>query len=151
VKTVKNISRRFNMVAACFTVFGLSFLPMQPVTRIEGQLGNICVVALGLIFWLSFILGTINAIRLGVENRAFIRNCGLSYRRYAGFFRFFSNRRAVAADLMLIASLAYTAAVFILSPEKQIMYFIAWCVLTISLSFHWLYNSKAYITINTNN
>lgn len=144
----KSLTQSFRMTALGFSIFALTFFLMQPATGLEGKMGDICVVSLGLVFWISLLTGVFSAFALRRKNRVLMSKItGVRYPGVPGGFRFFSNGKAALADVLFIASAVFLAIVFIIQPEQQYLFLMALGFFILGFSFHCLFNSDAYISI----
>lgn len=148
MRQIQRIKSRFYASVVCFCVFACTFLLMDPFTELVGTARNVSVFLLGAVFWLSLVLGLLLAIAAARASRDYLERAGFdTQRRRLGLLRFFSNKAAAVADVLLAVSVAAAVVMAIHAPQNQYLYFVELFLLALSVSMHCLLNGDTFAAI----
>ena len=142
----------FWSAAALFFINAATFLIM-PLMPSLGDAGNrASVVIIGLVFWLSLI-GAIVLVVLGAAamRREYSNADPTGKRTLPGVFAFFSNKFAVAADVVLIISAICMLILILLKKTNVYLAFVVLFVLILSFYSHCMLNGRIFNTLIKNN
>ena len=122
MKQLRKLKANFSGGMISFVVFSITFLLMGPFTELNGKARSIGVFILGMVFWLTLILGLVFSFRVNKLCREVQEPVGK--KRTPAICRFFSNSAAAVADFGLIVGVAGIAVLALYPPEKQYFYFV---------------------------
>ncbi len=141
----------FSFSCAAFLVMAATvlFMPLAVESRNTGQT---FIIAVGLIFWISALLGYCAVTVAGILRRKILKTAkssALSLKGRVGLFSFFSNVSATVADLTMIASAVLFVIVNITELKTSYFAYIVLFLLIFSIHMHCLLNGKIFKLIKS--
>ena len=115
-----------------------------------GEASRIVLQTVGLIFWISLLLGYVFLIAAMICRRAYVRrraDLSPDMGQRIGLLTFFSNVPGTAADVLLIIAFAAGLVVIFTGKTEHYFSFVLLAVLSLALHMHGLFNGRIYKTI----
>lgn len=148
---VSLIKKYFWLAVLFITIMSLTFLIMPVANYIaSGWQQRFFLVFVGIVFWFSLIGGYTLLIIVKKKYKELIQK-EISKQKINNkipcFLRFFSNKFAIIADIMLIVDVIAITILIICAITDGFLPYIALAILVFSINMHCLFNGNIFVVI----
>lgn len=147
---IRNIKVTFWIACAFFFLNASTILAMPGTVEISRQTGKqLCLILLGLAFWVTLILAFVFTFIANRERRYFVihkANGNLSMGRWIGLLSFFSNVPASVADSVMIASFVLLVILYCAKATNMYVTFVMLALFVFSFNMHAMLNGRIYLS-----
>lgn len=135
------VKKTFLLAAVCMMISSLSVLGMPFVDFESGGAAQLAGYAMGLVFWLFLAAGFV-FYRLTYKTLG--KSVRISDKERPAILKFFSNRPAIAADVLLIVSIVWNVFSAAGMIKMQLLNAVFASLIFIAFHMHYMLNGKAF-------
>ena len=149
MRYTNRIEKLFWLSVICLTIMSATILIMPFVVSVTNE-KRMLVVATGMLFWGSAIVGYTSIIKANKERIRYISkqpNDDLSMGCRVGIMNFFSNIPSTVADVSMIMSFILFIIIIFTEHNNSYLSYVLLFILILSLNMHGLFNGRIYKTI----
>lgn len=150
MRSIRRIRQLFWSAIFFLSIMAMTFLFMPVVVK-AGEYNQMVVVLLGMIFWISAIIGYLMITVAEHERKWFINHRldgNLKMNCRSGVTTFFANIPATVFDVMMIASFLVLIVIGFTELKNEYVSYVLLFFLVLSLNMHCLFNGRIYKLIN---
>lgn len=148
ISNINRINVTFWISIVFFLLNASTFLAMPKIVEISREAGRqVFLILLGLIFWISLILGYLLVFLANRARKLFIMrklDGDLPMGCHIGLITFFSNLPAIIADLIMIASFIALFIIYCVGAIDNYITYVILAILVFTLNMHGMFNGRIY-------